>query len=96
MKSLPVFLKKFVRKFTYRNFFLFVLSFYQIVFSVHFGGACRFLPSCSLYAKQALLTYSVKKALFLIIKRVSRCHFWGGYGIDSIPTSRINDFSSKK
>lgn len=63
--------------------FLFFIKFYKIFLSLHFGGACRFYPSCSLYAEQAVFLYSPFKAFCLILKRLSKCHFFGPFGEDS-------------
>ncbi|MFA5025878.1 MAG: membrane protein insertion efficiency factor YidD [Candidatus Shapirobacteria bacterium] len=48
------------------------------------GNHCRFIPSCSQYTYQAVEKYGVVKGLFKGIKRVSKCHPWGGSGIDLI------------
>ena len=49
------------------------------------GCGCRFQPTCSRYAIQALKTHPLHRALWLIIKRVGRCHPWGGQGYDPVP-----------
>ena len=46
------------------------------------GYGCRFIPSCSEYMYEAVEKYGVIKGLFLGLKRVGRCHPWGGKGID--------------
>lgn len=48
------------------------------------GNHCRFIPSCSEYTYQAVGKYGVLKGLWMGIKRVSRCHPWGGKGIDLV------------
>jgi len=48
------------------------------------GENCRFIPTCSEYTYQAVEKYGVVKGLFLGIKRISRCHPWGGGGVDLI------------
>jgi putative membrane protein insertion efficiency factor len=51
-----------------------------------FGGACRFTPTCSEYTIEALEKYGTVKGLTLGLKRISRCHPWGGFGYDPIPS----------
>ncbi len=57
---------------------------YQVVLSPFLGGACRFEPSCSHYALEALESESFFHATFLILKRLSKCHPWGGSGFDPV------------
>lgn len=49
------------------------------------GAGCRFSPSCSHYALDAIETWGVAKGLGLAIRRVARCHPWGGCGEDPVP-----------
>jgi uncharacterized protein len=51
-----------------------------------FGNACRFTPTCSEYTIEALEKYGTIKGLVLGIKRLGKCHPWGGYGYDPIPS----------
>ncbi len=46
---------------------------------------CRFTPSCSGYALEAVLTHGVWRGLWLSVRRLSRCHPWGGCGWDPVP-----------
>jgi uncharacterized protein len=47
--------------------------------------SCRFQPSCSAYAITALQRYGAAKGSWLALKRISRCHPWGGQGFDPVP-----------
>ncbi len=47
--------------------------------------SCRFTPTCSEYALQALRKYGLFKGLWLTLRRLSRCHPWGGSGYDPLP-----------
>ena len=49
------------------------------------GGCCRFHPTCSEYAIQALRKHGVLRGGWLAIRRISRCHPWGGSGFDPVP-----------
>lgn len=58
---------------------------YQIVLSPMFGGSCRFQPTCSNYAIEALKKYGAVKGAYLAVKRILRCHPWGRSGYDPVP-----------
>jgi len=58
---------------------------YQKAISPYTPPSCRFTPTCSEYARQALLKYGPFKGLWLAIKRIARCHPWGGSGYDPVP-----------
>jgi len=58
---------------------------YQLLLSPFAGGACRFHPSCSHYAIDALQTHGVLRGLWLAARRVSRCHPLGSAGFDPVP-----------
>ena len=46
---------------------------------------CRYVPTCSEYAKEALLKYGILKGLWLSLKRIIRCAPWGSHGYDPVP-----------
>ena len=58
---------------------------YQWVISPLFPPSCRFTPSCSNYALEAINTFGIFKGGFLSIKRILRCNPWGGHGHDPVP-----------
>ncbi|MCS7163202.1 MAG: membrane protein insertion efficiency factor YidD [Bacteroidia bacterium] len=58
---------------------------YQRFFSPLFPPSCRYVPTCSEYAKEALRRYGLWKGLRLALRRLSRCHPWGGSGYDPVP-----------
>jgi putative membrane protein insertion efficiency factor len=62
-----------------------LVRFYQMAISPYLPGACRFVPTCSEYALEALERYGAAKAMYLIFRRVLRCHPWGGKGYDPVP-----------
>ncbi|MDD6787626.1 MAG: membrane protein insertion efficiency factor YidD [Bacteroidales bacterium] len=61
------------------------IRFYQRSISPLFPPACRFTPTCSQYAIEAIDKHGPVKGLWLAIKRISRCHPWGGSGYDPVP-----------
>jgi putative membrane protein insertion efficiency factor len=54
-------------------------------------GRCRFEPSCSAYALEALATHGAMSGCWLATKRVCRCHPWGGCGYDPVPLPEIRN-----
>ncbi|MCP3659905.1 MAG: membrane protein insertion efficiency factor YidD [Bacteroidetes bacterium] len=63
---------------------IFLIKFYQYCISPMLGNCCRFYPSCSEYAKIAILKYGIIKGLKLTLKRISKCHPFGKHGYDPI------------
>ncbi|MAC03479.1 MAG: membrane protein insertion efficiency factor YidD [Gammaproteobacteria bacterium] len=72
-----------------RNFLKFLLiipiKIYQILISPLLGPHCRFTPTCSQYAVEAIEKHGPIKGIWLAIKRIARCHPWGGCGHDPVP-----------
>ena len=62
------------------------IRFYQLCISPLLGPSCRFTPTCSEYAKQAILKHGPIKGLYLAIWRILRCNPWGGSGYDPVPS----------
>ena len=58
---------------------------YQLLLSPLFTGSCRYAPSCSAYAAEAIARFGVVRGTALAIRRLARCHPFGGYGIDPGP-----------
>lgn len=61
------------------------ILFYQRCISPFTPPSCRYTPTCSQYAKEAILKHGPIKGLMLAIKRLLRCHPWGGHGYDPVP-----------
>jgi putative membrane protein insertion efficiency factor len=62
-----------------------VVAAYRMLLSPLAGGACRFSPSCSVYAEEALRQHGVRRGGWLAAKRIARCHPFGGFGYDPVP-----------
>ena len=62
-----------------------IVRFYQICISPLKPPTCRFTPTCSQYALQALRKYGPIKGSWLTVKRLAKCHPWGGSGYDPLP-----------
>ena len=62
-----------------------VLRLYQIMLSPVLGPCCRFHPSCSEYARTAILHHGAITGAWLAVKRLARCHPWHAGGYDPVP-----------
>ena len=65
--------------------FIALIWIYQKMLSPLIGPKCRFTPTCSHYAMEAFKKHGVFKGLWLSVKRIARCHPWGGSGYDPVP-----------
>ncbi|MFI5156307.1 MAG: membrane protein insertion efficiency factor YidD [Chitinophagales bacterium] len=65
--------------------FIVLIKIYQIVLSPLIGPKCRFTPTCSHYAVEALKKHGLLKGSWLSLRRILRCHPWGGHGYDPVP-----------
>jgi len=61
---------------------------YQFLVSPVLPPACRYLPTCSEYAADALLAHGAARGSWLALRRLARCHPWGGSGYDPVPPPR--------
>jgi uncharacterized protein len=61
------------------------LTIYRVAFSPFLGRNCRFFPSCSDYANEALSRHGAARGSWLAVKRISRCHPWHPGGFDPVP-----------
>ena len=62
-----------------------IIGFYRRVISPLFGPHCRFAPSCSAYAAEAIETHGALRGGWMAVKRVARCHPWSAGGVDRVP-----------
>lgn len=61
------------------------IRFYQLCISPMLPAACRFTPTCSQYAIEALRKHGPIRGLYLAVRRILRCNPWGGSGYDPVP-----------
>jgi hypothetical protein len=64
---------------------LLIVRFYQKAISPLLPSSCRFEPTCSQYTMEALAKHGALKGGWLSIRRISKCHPWGGHGHDPVP-----------
>jgi putative membrane protein insertion efficiency factor len=65
--------------------FLLLIKIYQNIISPYLPNACRYNPTCSQYAIEALKKHGLFKGIYLAAKRIGSCHPWGGSGFDPVP-----------
>jgi putative membrane protein insertion efficiency factor len=80
-----------------RNVCVLILRVYRAVISPLYGDVCRYYPSCSAYALQAIQRFGVTKGVWLGTLRIARCHPWALGGVDDVPERatekyRVTDF----
>jgi hypothetical protein len=61
------------------------IRFYQVAISSWTPASCRFTPTCSSYALEAIEKHGSTRGSWLAMKRIGRCHPWGGHGYDPVP-----------
>lgn len=70
--------------------FKLIIRFYQVAISPYTPASCRFAPTCSNYAIEALEKHGLLQGGWLALRRISKCHPWGGSGYDPVPEKREN------
>lgn len=73
-----------------------MVKFYRLFLSAWLGSSCRFSPTCSAYALQALESHGAAAGSYLALRRIARCHPWCAGGNDPVPPSVRPSDPSKK
>ncbi len=68
-----------------KTIFIYIIKLYQYTISPLLGPHCRFHPTCSNYAIESIKKHNILKAMYIILRRISRCHPWGKSGDDPVP-----------
>ncbi|MDH3652228.1 MAG: membrane protein insertion efficiency factor YidD [Saprospiraceae bacterium] len=68
-----------------KKIFILPIRLYQATLSPLLGPTCRFDPSCSHYMIGAIEEWGIVRGIWMGIKRIVRCHPWGGHGFDPVP-----------
>ena len=68
-----------------RRLFIFLIHCYQVCLSPFLGNHCRFYPSCSSYAREAIASHGVIHGSCLALRRLAKCHPWHEGGVDPVP-----------
>ncbi|HEY6612360.1 MAG TPA: membrane protein insertion efficiency factor YidD [Pseudomonas sp.] len=77
-----------------RKLALALIQFYRYAISPLMASRCRFYPSCSCYAHEAISAHGFARGGWLTLRRLSRCHPWHAGGYDPVPASRTSRPSS--
>jgi hypothetical protein len=67
-----------------------VVRAYRLLLSPWLGSSCRFEPTCSVYALQALSRFGAAKGSYLTLARIGRCHPWCAGGLDPVPDAPVD------
>ena len=67
------------------KFLVFLIRAYQYTISPMLGNRCRFAPSCSAYAEEAIVRYGLARGVWFALRRIARCHPWNPGGYDPVP-----------
>ncbi|MDR0872946.1 MAG: membrane protein insertion efficiency factor YidD [Prevotellaceae bacterium] len=69
----------------FSHLILLPIYFYRYCISPFTPASCRYTPTCSEYAVEAIKKYGALRGSCLAVKRIARCHPWGGHGYDPVP-----------
>ncbi|MEM9886853.1 MAG: membrane protein insertion efficiency factor YidD [Bacteroidota bacterium] len=73
-----------------------IIRFYQAALSPYIGQRCRYSPTCSAYTIEAIEEWGIFKGIWLGIRRIGRCHPWGGHGYDPVPKKIVKEKADLK
>jgi putative membrane protein insertion efficiency factor len=67
---------------------LFLIEAYRLALSPFLGANCRFYPTCSAYAAEAIEKHGALRGAWLALRRITKCHPWHPGGVDPVPPAR--------
>jgi putative membrane protein insertion efficiency factor len=70
---------------------LLLIRVYRLLLSPWFGSQCRFYPTCSAYAEEAIQSHGAGKGFYLAVLRLGKCHPWHAGGIDPVPARKLQE-----
>ena len=73
-----------MKKINIKKLVKYFIRLYQLIISPYLGSNCRFYPTCSNYALEAIEKKGLRKGVMMSIKRILRCNPWGGSGVDMV------------
>lgn len=79
-----------------KNGLIAIIKFYRFAISCLLGHCCRFEPSCSTYAMDAIKIHGCFKGCFLSVRRVLCCHPWHPGGLDPVPNAKVENMSKSE
>lgn len=77
----------FVKK-VFANILIAIVRFYQLAISPLYPATCRYAPTCSQYMIEAIRVHGVLRGTWMGLRRISKCHPWGGSGYDPVPPKK--------
>jgi putative membrane protein insertion efficiency factor len=80
-------LLSFVKK-VFANILIAIVRFYQSAISPLYPATCRYTPTCSQYMIEAIRVHGVLRGTWMGLRRISKCHPWGGSGYDPVPPKK--------
>jgi putative membrane protein insertion efficiency factor len=80
-------LLSFVKK-VFANILIAIVRFYQLAISPLYPATCRYAPTCSQYMIEAIRVHGVLRGTWMGLRRISKCHPWGGSGYDPVPPKK--------
>lgn len=71
-----------------RKILILLIGVYRYAISPFLGSNCRFYPTCSSYAQEAIERFGIRRGSWLALRRVSKCHPWHEGGVDPVPNKK--------